>query len=216
MEHLTPVVAICAYLTYPKQLRINPSVLFVLSVVHNAALILFSAWIFASLARILYTDGIVFRSGYYFQNKEFDKIVFLFYVSKYYEFFDTFLLYLNGKTPIFLQKYHHVGAVLSWHLVYVYKVDVVWMPTLLNSFVHTIMYSYYLGSLLKINQVRVIRKYITSMQLCQFCVLYVNSYFYRPPVETWFNYYIILFFAAYGLGVIGLFAKFYYENYKLK
>jgi hypothetical protein len=58
---------------------------------------------------------------------------------------DTFLLYLHGKTPIFLQKYHHIGAVISWHLVYVYKVDAIWLPSLANSFVHTVMYSYYLG-----------------------------------------------------------------------
>ena len=59
---------------------------------------------------------------------DFDTIVYLFYISKCESscdvFLDTFLLYLNGKTPIFLPKYHHMGAVLSWHLMYVYKVDV--------------------------------------------------------------------------------------------
>ena len=97
--------------------------------------------------------------------------------------------------------------------MYVYKVDVVWMATILNSFVHTIMYSYYLGCLLKINQVRFVKQYITSLQLCQFFILYVNFYFYRPPIESWFNYYVIIFFASYGVGIIGLFGKFYYDSY---
>lgn len=214
--HLAPLVGITGYLVYPKDIRINDSLLYFLSIIHNSLLVTFSAWTFLSLSQILYNDGLVFQSNYYFRNPKFDNIIYLFYISKYYEFFDTFLLYLNNKTPIFLQKYHHIGAVLSWHLMYVYKVDVVWMATILNSFVHTIMYSYYLGCLLKINKVRFIKKYITSIQLCQFFILYVNFYFYRPPIETWFNYYVIIFFASYGVGIIGLFGKFYYDSYICK
>lgn len=215
-SHITPMLAITCYLAYPKHLRINPLLLYKLSVVHNMALVMFSALTFASLANILYNDGIVFKTNYYFQNPQFDTIIYWFYISKYYEFADTFLLYLNGKTPIFLQKYHHVGAIISWHLMYQYKVDMVWMATLLNSGVHTIMYSYYLGCLLKINQVRYIKKYITSIQLCQFFILYVNLYFYCPPIESWFNYSIIIFFATYGIGIIGLFGRFYYDTYVVK
>ena len=216
ITHLTPLIAIIGYLAYPKHLRINPVALYRLSVAHNGFLVMYSAWTFASLSRILYDDGIVFQSNYYFQNKEFDTIIYLFYLSKYYEFIDTFLLYLNGKTPIFLQKYHHIGAVISWHLMYQYKVDMVWMASLLNSGVHTVMYSYYLGCLLKIKQVRIVKKYITTMQLCQFFVLYSNFYLYRPPIESWFNYSIISFFATYGLGIIWLFSKFYYDSYVVK
>ena len=215
-SHITPVVAITCYLAYPKYLRINPVLLYKLSVIHNALLVMFSAWTFASLTNILYNEGIVFKSNYYFQNKHFDTIIYWFYLSKYYEFADTFLLYLNGKTPIFLQKYHHIGAVISWHLLYSYKVEMIWMASLLNSGVHTIMYSYYLGCLLKFNQVRIVKKYITTMQLCQFFILYSNFYLYRPPIETWFNYGIITFFASYGLGIIWLFGKFYYDSYVVK
>lgn len=211
--HITPVLAIAFYLSYPKQLRINPTLLYFLSVIHNIFLVVFSAWTFVSLSQILYNHGIVFQSNYYFKNPHFDTVIRLFYISKYYEFFDTFLLYLNNKSPIFLQKYHHIGAVLSWHLMYVYKVDAIWSPSLLNSFVHTIMYSYYLGCLLKLKQVRFIKKYITSIQLCQFFILYLNLYFYRPTIESWFNYYIMIFFGLYGIGIIGLFMRFYYDNY---
>jgi GNS1/SUR4 family len=211
--HVLPFLAISGYFCYPTEFRINPSLLYFLSVAHNWVLILFSGWTFLSLSQILYNRGIVFHSNYYFQNPTFDTVIYYFYLSKYYEFFDIFLLYLNGKTPILLQKYHHIGAVLSWHLMYLYKVEMVWMATLLNSFVHTIMYSYYLGCLLKIKQARFIRKYITSLQLVQFFLLYSNFYFYRPPIETWFNYYIGIFFASYGVGIIGLFGKFYYDNY---
>jgi hypothetical protein len=213
MDHIIPLLAISVYLSYPKDVRINPNILYFLTMLHNGFLVSFSAWTFLELSKIIYSHGVVFQSNYYFQNPIFDRIIYLFYISKYYEFGDTFLLYLNGKTPIFLQKYHHIGAVISWHLMYIYKVDMVWMASLLNSFVHTIMYSYYLGSLLKIEELRFVKKYITSLQLIQFFVLYSNFYFYRPPIETWFNFCIITFFASYGVGVIGLFGKFYYDTY---
>lgn len=212
-SHITPLLAIAGYLAYPKQLRINPSLLYVLSIIHNSVLIGFSAWTFLSLSQILYTDGLVFETNYYFKNPRFDTVLYWFYMSKYYEFFDTFLLYLNGKTPIFLQKYHHIGAVLSWHLTYVYKMDSIWIPSIANAFVHTIMYSYYLGCLLKINQVRVIKKYITTLQLCQlFSTMLLSDIFYMP-IETTINVYIMWFVNAYNIGLLLCFTKFYTQNY---
>lgn len=212
--HINPLLAITCYLAYPKQLRINPSLLYILSVIHNGLLVAFSAWTFMQLSQILYNDGIVFDSNYYFQNPHFDKVIYYFYISKYYEFFDTFLLYLNGKTPIFLQKYHHIGAVICWHLLYIYKVDAIFIPSIANSFVHTIMYSYYLGCLLKINQVRVIKKYITSMQLTQLIFPTIFTlYIYKPPVESSFNYNLIRLFCGYVFILVLLFLQFYYKNY---
>jgi hypothetical protein len=102
--HIPPVLAIAGYISYPTKFRINDTLLYWLSVIHNSILVAFSAWTFGALSRILYTDGLVFQSGYYFQNPSFDRIILFFYISKYYEFFDTFLLYLNNKNPIFLQK----------------------------------------------------------------------------------------------------------------
>jgi hypothetical protein len=212
--HIAPIISIAGYLAYPKQIRINPSLLYFLSVIHNSLLIVFSAWTFVSLSEIIFNNGIVFQSNYYFQNPQFDKVIYLFYISKYYEFFDTFLLYLNGKSPIFLQKYHHIGAVICWHLHYVYKVDCVWIPSIANSFVHTVMYSYYLGCLLKINQVRFIKKYITSLQLTQLIIPnFICLYYYSPPVETIFNYNLIKIFVGYVSILVVLFSKFYYKNY---
>ena len=212
-SHILPLISIAGYLAYPKQLRINPSTLHALSVMHNAFLIVFSAWTFLSLLQILYSDGIVIQSNYYFNNPEFDRIIYLFYLSKYYEFADTFLLYLNGKTPSFLQKYHHIGAVLNWHFTYFYKLDCIWTASLINAFIHTIMYSYYLGCLLKINQVRIIKQYITSLQLIQFVALFTNFYFYKSQIDNQFNYYIVMSSALYGAGLIVLFCKFYYDMY---
>jgi hypothetical protein len=211
-SHITPLVAIAGYLSYPKQFRINSKLLYILSVIHNGLLVTFSAWTFLSLSQIIYNYGIVFQSNYYFQNPHFDAVIYWFYISKYYEFFDTFILYLNGKSPIFLQKYHHIGAVICWHLMYMYKVEGIWIATILNSFVHTIMYSYYLGCLLKINRVKFIKKYITSLQLCQLIPQPTCLYLYNNDE----HYNLLLFFTFYSVGLVILFGKFYYINYIVK
>ena len=127
------------------------------------------------------------------------------------------MLYLNGKSPIFLQKYHHIGAILGWHLGYYYKVDGTFFSTIMNSLVHTIMYSYYLGCLLRINRVRVIKQYITRLQLSQFFIGLFLLYIYFPPIETYKRYCTIVICQVYNIGLIILFIRFYYINYcKLK
>lgn len=212
--HLFPIVGIFLYTIYPKSFRLSDFYLKTFSMVHNALLVIFSAWTFGSLSYVLYSSETVISTTHYFQDPFFDKVILMFYISKYYEFFDTILLYMNGKTPIFLQKYHHIGAVIVWHLCYVYKVDAVLISSFVNSFVHTIMYSYYLGCLLKISGVRVIKQFITTLQLVQLCVpsLLVVVLYY-PPAETAFNYGIILFFVGYVAVLVGLFGQFYFANY---
>jgi hypothetical protein len=214
LKHCGPIIAIIGYFNYPKKLRINPIILNNLSIIYNSFLIFFSGYTFTVLSQILYKDGIIFQSNYYFQNLIFQKIIYYFYLSKYLEFFDTFFLYLNGKNPIFLQKFHHIGAVICWHLLYVYKVDAIFIPSFVNSFVHTLMYSYYLGCLLKIKEIRFIKKYITFLQIIQLSVpIFISLYYYRPPIETVFNYNLIIFFVTYVFFLILLFLNFYYKNY---
>jgi len=215
--HLPPILSIIGYINYPKDFRINETLLNTVSIIHNSALILFSGTTFILLSKILYQKGIVYQSNYYFQDPVFEKIMYYFYLSKYYEFMDTFILYLKGKKPLFLQKFHHIGAVICWHLCYVYKVDSIWIPTFVNSFIHTIMYSYYLGCLLKVNQVRFIKQYLTSLQLIQLTIPnYFSLYYYYPPAETIFKYNIIKIFTVYVFCLVILFSEFYYNNYIAK
>ena len=211
MNHVTPVIGTIVYLNYPKNLRINSDLLFCISIIHNFMLIVFSGWTFVSLFQIIYANGVVFDGNYYFKISHLDKVIFYFYLSKYYEYIDTFILYLNGKEPCFLQKYHHVGAVICWHLGYYYKVDGVIVASFLNSFVHTFMYSYYLASLFKIKIIRILKPYITSMQLVQLMQLPLATYFYRN--ESYINKLVIILFSCYVTFLIGLFANFYWVNY---
>ena len=211
-----PIVGTVIYLSYPKNLEVSRSIVKNIAIVHNTFLTLFSLYTFINCLYILMKYGLVFRHNYYFTIPHFDKIMFLFYLSKYYEYIDTFLIYLNKKKPIFLQTFHHIGAVVCWHLCYYYKVDGVFLPTLMNSLVHTVMYTYYLSTLLKFN-LRSIKIYITSLQMLQFFMgNVVVPLMYYPPIETKFNYSIILLFTSYVCVLMVLFSLFSYNTYFVK
>ena len=183
------------------------------SISHNALLSGFSGYICASLVHVVMQQGMIVRAGHFMSQPYIKTLIFWFYMSKYYEYFDTFLLYVKGREPIFLQKYHHVGAVICWHLSYIYDVDMIVYATILNSGVHTVMYAYYLATLFKWN-IRSMRMYITSLQMIQLATgAMTGTYFYRPPIESWQNYSVILFFDAYAVGLMYLFGQFMVNNY---
>lgn len=210
---LYPLVGTLFYLSLPKTLRCHPHLLFTVSLLHNGTLTLFSFYTFQGVFVNMYNQGLVFQHRYYFHDSEFDRFIFLFYLSKYYEYVDTLLLYLQGKTPIFLQKFHHIGAVICWHLAYYYKVDSVGFITIANSFIHTIMYSYYFISLFRLPWIRKYKVYVTSLQLLQLSSAVVLPILYYPPNETPFNYRILMVFNAYVFCLILLFLQFSYRNY---
>jgi len=216
--HLSvPVLTTVIYYKYideVKKIDINKDILFILSAIHNAGLSAFSLYIFLNMSRIIYQRGIAFQSSYYYSDSEFDRLAFYFYLSKYYEFADIVLVVLQKKKPLFLQTFHHIGAIFCWHLCHVYKVDAIWTANLINSLVHTIMYFYYLLSLYKIKTIKNIKAAITTLQLTQLASsIVLCPYAYYPPVETVFKYKILLVFNAYVCVLIVLFLQFYMKTY---
>lgn len=204
---------ICPFNTVMKSIK-------TFSIFHNLFLALFSLYIFISLFNILWQKGLRFESKFYLvenpttENEILcNKLIYYFYLSKYYEYMDTLILKAQGKKTSFLQTFHHCGAVISWYLGYYYKVDAVVIITILNAGIHTIMYTYYLLTSLKF-KVGFIKPLITSSQILQLLVGNTSTlYFYFPPVESIFNYKIIIFVNLYAIILIELFAKFYYDSY---
>jgi hypothetical protein len=65
----------------------------------------------------------------------------LFYVSKFYEVVDTFIILAKGKKSSFLQTYHHAGAMMGMWAGIRYMAPPIWMFVLVNSALHSIMVS---------------------------------------------------------------------------
>lgn len=156
---------------------------------------------------------------------------YIFYLSKYYELIDSYLLVLKKKPLLFLHVFHHVimpfvcwaGLEGKWAMA-------LWSSALWNSFVHILMYYYYFVSSLGYNPWW--KKHLTGLQIFQF----MNGLFY-----TWifFYYYFsgitfssdghynslsfkqgctgdlgtILFMSSVNTSFLLLFCKWYLDNY---
>jgi hypothetical protein len=149
----------------------------------------------------------------------------LFTYSKIWEFLDTYLILAKGQPTIFLQKYHHVGALICWWLCCYYESSQIHKTVLCNAFVHTIMYSYYLASLLGYKYTS-LKPYITSLQLIQFIGVGIEVFqtYFIPTIQTTpiqillgdGEFISTVLFYVYLSGLIVLFVRFFIGEYVLK
>ncbi|CAM1505609.1 Fc.00g112460.m01.CDS01 [Cosmosporella sp. VM-42] len=94
----------------------------------------------------------------------------IFYLSKFYEVLDTFIILAKGKPSSILQTYHHAGAMLSMWAGMRYMSAPIWMFVLINSFIHSLMYFYYTLTAFSVRVPTPIKRTLTSMQITQFLV----------------------------------------------
>ena len=100
-----------------------------------------SAWGFTNRALHLSADGLnpettdigrIWNEGLAFYG-------WLFYLSKFYEVLDTFIILAKGKKSSFLQTYHHAGAMLCMWAGIRYMSPPIWMFVAVNSTLHSLM-----------------------------------------------------------------------------
>jgi len=107
-------------------------------------------------------------------NSEFDErgewFVFVHYLSKYLDWFDTLWIILNKKRSqlSFLHIYHHATIVMVWGLLLDQNVGsgTTRYGAWINSLTHVIMYSHYLWTSFGLKNP--FKKYITMWQITQF------------------------------------------------
>jgi len=142
-------------------------------------------------------------------------LVWMHYNNKYVELLDTVFMVLRKKTNqiSFLHVYHHVLLVWSWFAVC--KIACggdAYFGAMVNSFIHVVMYSYYLISLLGYRCF--FKNYITLAQMLQFVVCAVHA------IYCWVNQHITSFLPMLQLFVMVnmliLFGDFYKKAYKPK
>lgn len=141
------------------------------------------------------------------------KVLYLYYLSKYWEFLDTFIMVLRKSNSqiSFLHVYHHVSVTMVWWFNnYYYPGGEGWPAAALNSFVHVWMYGYYFLATLNIEVTW--KKYLTQLQIIQlglFMVLGVLV-FVRGSIEFRF---IGVINGIYAFSVLILFLNFYIKSY---
>ncbi|KAL8760807.1 MAG: hypothetical protein Q9184_003030 [Pyrenodesmia sp. 2 TL-2023] len=113
----------------------------------------------------------------------------LFYLSKFYEVLDTFIILAKGKNTAFFQTYHHAGALFCVWSGIRYMSPPIWMFVIVNSGIHTLMYAYYTLNHLGIRVAQGLKSTLTTLQIVQFVfgATYAIAHLfiaYDIPVET--------------------------------
>lgn len=131
------------------------------------------------------------------------------------DFLDTTFMVVRGKWTqfSFLHVYHHFSIFLTYWLVTSVGYDGdVYYTIVANSFVHLVMYFYYLLTSFPGVEKPWWGKYVTQMQMAQFVTMNLQALtiLFRPcpyphPV-TWF-------YLFYILSLLGLFASFYVKRW---
>lgn len=144
--------------------------------------------------------------------------LYIFYLSKFYELFDTVILRLKKKKLIFLHWYHHsIVLAMTWSWLH-WRIAFACGGMLANTLVHVFMYYYYYVTSFPGVQVWW-KKYITTMQLVQFATSFVltvvfrwYSYDGRECIGSHFGPFE--FTLAANVSFFVLFSQFYDSNYK--
>jgi len=101
---------------------------------------------------------------------------YIYYLSKYYELFDTILLVFKKKPLVLLHVYHHcVIVILSWSWLQG-EWPLCWWGIAFNTLIHVIMYYYYAASIWGYKPWW--KRYLTSMQLTQFYSVFINIWLF--------------------------------------
>lgn len=124
---------------------------------------------------------------------------------------------LKGRTPIFLQTFHHAGIViLMWGFIATANSAGGVILTVFNSGIHTLMYTYY--TLAAFGYSSPLKHYLTQAQMAQFGVgicLTIPMHFVKgciTPAQSLVIFVIQLYCATLML----LFYQFYVKNYTKK
>mmetsp|Transcript_20499 Transcript_20499/g.28300 ORF Transcript_20499/g.28300 Transcript_20499/m.28300 type:complete len:276 (-) Transcript_20499:59-886(-) len=191
--------------------------LFYFRVFHNAFLVLLSGYMTIG---ILY-EAFINKYSFFCNNgtsPEADRpmafLIWVFYVSKIYEFLDTVIMALRKKNNqiTVLHVYHHFSIFLIWwmNVYYIPYGDAYFAPAY-NAFVHVLMYSYYLMTSFHIPCPW--KSFITKFQIGQFVFFVVQGGYqlFTPGCFELRELTAINFF--YALSLLALFVDFYINTY---
>eukprot|EP01133_Synstelium_polycarpum_P016847 gene16847-20031_t len=185
-------------------------------IAHNLILCLISLYITIETAYQAYSNDyslVCMPVDYSPKGLGMAKVLWLFFFSKTIELMDTVFMVLRKKLDqiTFLHVYHHSSILFLWWI------GANWTPggsayfcTVINSAIHTIMYSYYTLAALKIDVWW--KRYLTQIQLAQFLInLFASVYelYFDCPFPRWMNYAMII----YMFSMLFLFGSFYINAY---
>ena len=193
----------------------------VIVISHNVFLISLSLYMCVGCLSQAYVNGYTLWGNEYKQEeKQLAFYIYVFYISKIYEFFDTIIMLLknNLRQISFLHVYHHSTISLIWWMIARRAPGGdAYFSAALNSWVHVCMYAYYLLAIVLGKSPEMRSKYLwwgrhlTQMQILQFVLnlfqaLYCASYSKYPK-------FLSSILLVYMMSLLVLFGHFYYSKH---
>ncbi|XP_055848580.1 elongation of very long chain fatty acids protein 7-like [Episyrphus balteatus] len=139
-----------------------------------------------------------------------------YYLLKVLDLLDTifFVLRKKQKQATFLHIYHHIGMVLAvWVGVRFIPGGHVLFIGLVNTFVHMVMYSYYLRAIFDDSSKIWWKKYITLLQIFQFGIITIQWLLMILGPSCGFPKGLALIFLPQNTFMTAMFLDFYYKAY---
>ena len=141
--------------------------------------------------------------------------VFIHYLSKYFDYFDTLFIILRGKEKqqlSYLHVYHHstIGIIWGFLLYRGHGNGTAAFGCFINSVIHLIMYIHYLYTSLGYNNP--FKKYITRTQLLQFAICLLHSLVVICAEDVVPRRYALIEL-VYQTSMLVLFSNFYIKSY---
>lgn len=145
------------------------------------------------------------------------RAVYIYFLAKISELLDTvfFVIRKKERQITFLHLYHHtVMPMISWGATKYYPGGHGTFIGLINSFVHIIMYTYYMLAAMGPQYQKYLfwKKYITTLQMLQFCIAFLHNsqlLFYDCGYPRW----SVVFTLPNSIFFYYLFYDFYYKAY---
>jgi len=159
--------------------------------------------------------------GYSQDNPALANLLWLFYISKIWDFWDTIFIVLGKWRQLsFLHVYHHTTIFLFyWLNANVFYDGDIYLTIVLNGFIHTVMYTYYFICMhTKIPETGKSvpiwwKSYLTLMQLIQFVTMMSQgSYLVIKGCDS-LSIQITATYVVYILSLFFLFAQFFVQSY---
>jgi len=195
--------------------------------IYNVSQIMLCAYMTIEASLLAYRNDYSMKPciAYSRDNPVIANLLWLFYVSKVWDFWDTIFIVLGKKWRqlSFLHVYHHTTIFLFYWLNTIMNYDAdIYLTIILNGFIHTVMYTYYFicmhtrdpktGKSIPIWW----KSSLTMMQLFQFVTMMSQGIYLLFTGCNQTSPRVVVAYVVYILSLFFLFAQFFVASYMKK
>lgn len=185
---------------------------------YNAFMVLFNAYLFWALGQKLNWGLDCWGCGKSMQRLDQQAYLLceLMLLSRYFDFFDSIFFVCRKKfdhLSVLHVTHHTMVPIIVWFAVKLVPTPMIVFAGYINLPIHVIMYTYYcLSTFPQLRAYLWWKKYLTTVQIVQFCIDLVHSLqiFYYPSC----NYHTLTYIqTAFSITFMYLFGQFYLRSY---